>query len=44
MGFSHGKIIRWDLYRSKAWIENQAQNFQENNSILSVEISRVLIT
>ena len=44
MGFSHGKIMCMRAYESKAWIENQALNSQENNSILSVEISRVLKT
>ena len=38
-------LFPWDLYRltayeGKAWIENQAHNSQENNSILLVEISR----
>ena len=43
--FPTAELFPWDLYRltayeGKAGIENQAHNSQENNSILSVEISR----
>ena len=45
--FPTAELFPWDLYRltaydheGKAGIENQAHNSQENNGILSVEISR----